>query len=158
MSFLFLPLAMATTPLGKSLSALPALALPRYKLIFFVPPSALQACKSAIFAAGAGRHPSSTNPIPGNLSTSNFTSGSSSTSNFTPTGTAGPSATSAEEIKYTYTECCWTTLGTGQFRPGDGANPHLGSVGTLEEVEEARCEVLCVGEDVARRAVGALRG
>ena len=22
-----------------------------------------------------------------------------------------------------YTECCWTAMGTGQFRPGDTANP-----------------------------------
>lgn len=33
-----------------------------------------------------------------------------------------------------YTECCFTTLGTGQFRPGDTANPNIGTVGALEEV------------------------
>jgi hypothetical protein len=89
----------------------------RFKLVFFVPPSALGACKAAIFAAGAGRYPG-----PGN-----------------------------------YTECCWTTMGTGQFRPGDTANPHIGSVGALEEVQEARVETLCDGEDVARKAVEALK-
>jgi hypothetical protein len=89
----------------------------RFKLVFFVPPSALATCKAAIFAAGAGRYPG-----PGN-----------------------------------YTECCWTAMGTGQFRPGDTANPHIGSVGTLEEVQEARVETLCVGEDVARKAVEALK-
>jgi hypothetical protein len=89
----------------------------RFKLVFFVPQSALAACKAAIFAAGAGRYPG-----PGN-----------------------------------YTECCWTAMGTGQFRPGDTANPHIGSVGTLEEVQEARVETLCVGEDVARKAVEALK-
>lgn len=26
-----------------------------------------------------------------------------------------------------YTECCFTTRGTGQFRPGDKANPHVSS-------------------------------
>ena len=56
-----------------------------------------------------------------------------------------------------YTECCWTTMGTGQFRPGDTANPHIGNVGALEEVQEARVETLCVGEDVARKAVEALK-
>ncbi|KAF1982507.1 hypothetical protein K402DRAFT_340206 [Aulographum hederae CBS 113979] len=56
-----------------------------------------------------------------------------------------------------YTECCFTTLGTGQFRPGDTARPHLGKVGELEEVPEARVEALCVGEDVARSAVSALK-
>jgi len=89
----------------------------RFKLIFFVPPPALAACKSAIFAAGAGRYPG-----PGN-----------------------------------YTECCWTTLGTGQFRPGDAAKPNIGKVGELEEVEEARVETICLGEDVVRKAVEALK-
>src|SRR5690349_9454875 len=56
----------------------------KYKLVFFVPPSALDACKRAGFAAVAGQYP----------------------------GTGG------------YTECCFTTKGAGQFRPGDAANPH----------------------------------
>ena len=56
-----------------------------------------------------------------------------------------------------YTECCWTAMGTGQFRPGDAANPHIGSVGALEQVQEARVETLCIGEDVARKAVEALK-
>ena len=30
---------------------------PRYKLLFTVPPSSLQACKSALFAIGAGTYP-----------------------------------------------------------------------------------------------------
>merc|ERR1712000_256412 len=77
----------------------------------------LNPCKSAIFAAGAGRYP-------------------------------GPGG---------YTECCWSTVGTGQFRPGDAANPHLGSVGKLEQEEEVRVETLCVGEDTAKGAVEALK-
>lgn len=48
-------------------------------------------------------------------------------------------------------------MGTGQFRPGDTANPNIGSVGALEEVKEARVETLCVGEDVAKKAVDALK-
>ncbi|KAI8408910.1 hypothetical protein FOFC_11860 [Fusarium oxysporum] len=56
-----------------------------------------------------------------------------------------------------YTECCWTVIGTGQFRPGDAAKPYLGEVGKLEEFEEARVETICVGEDVARNAVKALK-
>ena len=89
----------------------------RFKLVFSVPQSALEACKAAIFAAGAGRYPG-----PGN-----------------------------------YTECCWTVMGSGQFRPGDAANPHIGSVDALEEVQETRVETLCLGEDVARKAVEALK-
>lgn len=94
-----------------------AAAAARFKLIFFVPPPALEACKKAIFAAGAGQYPG-----PGN-----------------------------------YTECCWTVIGTGQFRPGHAANPHIGTVGTLEKVQEARVETLCVGEEVTRKAVAALK-
>ncbi|POR39689.1 Structural toxin protein RtxA [Tolypocladium paradoxum] len=56
-----------------------------------------------------------------------------------------------------YTECCWSAAGTGQFRPGDAANPHIGSVGALEETPEVRVETLCVGSDVARKAVEALK-
>ncbi len=94
-----------------------ASAAPRFKLVFYVPKSALAACKAAIFAAGAGRYPG-----PGN-----------------------------------YTECCWTAMGTGQFRPGDTANPHIGSVGALEEVQEAKVETVCLSEDVAKKAVEALK-
>jgi hypothetical protein len=94
-----------------------AATLTRYKLIFFVPPPSLSACKTAIFAAGAGRYP-------------------------------GPGK---------YTEVCWTSLGTGQFRPGDSAKPAIGSVGKLEQLEEVRVETLCQGEEVVRRAVEALK-
>ena len=87
-----------------------------FRLVFNVPESHLAACKSAIFAAGAGRYPQSN-----------------------------------------YTECCWTTDGIGQFRPGDAAKPHLGSVGELEQVREVRVETPCVGKDVARKAIEALK-
>ncbi|CAM1504118.1 Fc.00g017090.m01.CDS01 [Cosmosporella sp. VM-42] len=90
-------------------------AVTHFKLVFNVPPSGLEACKAAIFAAGAGRYPD-----PGN-----------------------------------YTECCWVAIGTGQLRPGDAANPNIGSVGKLEYVEEARVETLCLGGDVERKAVTA---
>ena len=56
-----------------------------------------------------------------------------------------------------YTKCCFTTPGIGQFLPGDSAKPAIGEPGKVEEVGEARCEILCVGEDVARGAVGALK-
>jgi hypothetical protein len=57
----------------------------RFKLVFYVPPTALEACKTAVFAAGAGRYP-------------------------------GPGG---------YTECAFVSKGTGQFRPGDAAHPHV---------------------------------
>ncbi|CAN9320023.1 unnamed protein product [Alternaria alternata] len=94
-----------------------AATLHKFKLVFFVPPSAVNACKAAIFGAGAGRFP----------------------------GLAG------------YTECCFTSRGTGQFRPGDAANPHIGKVGELEEVDEYRIEAICMGRDTAVKAVEALK-
>ncbi|EAT80654.1 hypothetical protein SNOG_12242 [Parastagonospora nodorum SN15] len=89
----------------------------KYKLVFFVPPPALSACKSAIFSAGAGRFP-------------------------------GPGG---------YTECCFTSKGVGQFRPGDAANPNIGKIGNLEEVEEYRVEAICVNRETTVRAVHALK-
>ncbi|EON68899.1 hypothetical protein W97_08157 [Coniosporium apollinis CBS 100218] len=56
-----------------------------------------------------------------------------------------------------YTEVCFTMPGTGQFRPGKAANPSIGSSGELEQVEEVRCETLCVGQEVAKKAVQALK-
>jgi len=56
-----------------------------------------------------------------------------------------------------YTECCFTTPGVGQFRPGASAKPAIGTPGTLEEVGEVRCEMLCVSESVTRDAVAALK-
>ncbi|RMZ92617.1 hypothetical protein DV736_g174, partial [Chaetothyriales sp. CBS 134916] len=75
-----------------------AAAIQKFKLVFNVPVSSLEACKTAIFAAG-----------------------------------------------------------TGQFRPGDKANPHIGTVGNLEHVDSAKVETLCVGEDVVRKAVEGLK-
>lgn len=59
-----------------------------------------------------------------------------------------------------YSECCFITLGTGSFRPAADANPFIGKAGSnsqVEEVEEARLETVCSGEDVVRRAVEALK-
>ncbi|KAF3175204.1 hypothetical protein TWF225_000913 [Orbilia oligospora] len=56
-----------------------------------------------------------------------------------------------------YTECAWVSLGTGQFRPGDMANPHLGEIGELKQVEEARVETLVIGEEVVCKVVQALK-
>lgn len=94
-----------------------AATLKRFQLVFFAPTAAVEACKDAIFAAGAGTYPGRGN----------------------------------------YTECCWSSSGTGQFRPGDSANPHIGTPGALEKVPESRVETLCIGEDVARKAVEALK-
>ena len=45
-----------------------------------------------------------------------------------------------------YTECCWEIEGFGQFRPMKGADPALGSAGTLEKVRELRVECIVAKE------------
>lgn len=45
-----------------------------------------------------------------------------------------------------YDSCSFTMKGTGRFRPLKGANPAIGEVGKLEEVEEERIEVICKQE------------
>lgn len=39
-----------------------------------------------------------------------------------------------------YSECSFDIAGTGQFRPGGGANPAIGTRGALERLEEVRVE------------------
>ena len=41
-----------------------------------------------------------------------------------------------------YQRCAWTTVGTGTFRPGPGADPAIGSVGSVESVAETRVEMV----------------
>lgn len=41
-----------------------------------------------------------------------------------------------------YRDTAWSVDGTGQFRPVDGANPAIGSVGELERVAETRIEIV----------------
>ncbi len=55
-----------------------------------------------------------------------------------------------------YEACCFQTSGTGQFRPLDGANPHIGQVGELERVEELKVELVCE-DGLIEEAVAALR-
>lgn len=42
-----------------------------------------------------------------------------------------------------YDQCCWQTLGDGQFRPQSGATPFIGAVNRLEQVPEYRVEMVC---------------
>lgn len=55
-----------------------------------------------------------------------------------------------------YDQCCWQTLGTGQFRPLEGSAPHLGQHNRLEKVAEWKVEMVC-SDDVIEAAVAALK-
>ena len=56
-----------------------------------------------------------------------------------------------------YSHCCWTTTGTGQFLPHDGASPAIGSVGSVERVPEDRVEVIAPAQ-LRGHVLAAMRG
>ncbi|AMW78433.1 NGG1p interacting factor NIF3 [Acinetobacter sp. TGL-Y2] len=41
-----------------------------------------------------------------------------------------------------YEHCAWQVLGTGQFKPIQGANPFIGKLYTLEQIPEWRVETI----------------
>ncbi|MDX1629193.1 MAG: Nif3-like dinuclear metal center hexameric protein [Fulvivirga sp.] len=41
-----------------------------------------------------------------------------------------------------YSHCSFTTSGTGTFKPGEAADPHIGNKNQLEKVEEERVEIM----------------
>ncbi|QEY14536.1 NGG1p interacting factor NIF3 [Cellvibrio sp. KY-GH-1] len=55
-----------------------------------------------------------------------------------------------------YDQCCWQTIGQGQFRPLSDANPFIGQVNKLETLTEYRVEMVCA-EEYIRQVVSALR-
>ncbi len=42
-----------------------------------------------------------------------------------------------------YSYCSYSVKGIGRFMPKEGAKPHQGTIGILEEVPEERIEVVC---------------
>ncbi len=42
-----------------------------------------------------------------------------------------------------YSFCSFSSVGTGRFKPENGAHPAIGEIGALEEVEEERIEFVC---------------
>ncbi len=42
-----------------------------------------------------------------------------------------------------YDQCCWQTKGTGQFRPLEHSNPHLGKQQKLTQLDEYKVEIIC---------------
>jgi hypothetical protein len=55
-------------------------------------------------------------------------------------------ATAGAGVIGNYTYCTFTIKGTGRFKPNEGANPTIGEVGKVEEVEEVRIETVCSEE------------
>ncbi|MCU4529668.1 NGG1p interacting factor NIF3 [Acinetobacter sp. P1(2023)] len=46
-----------------------------------------------------------------------------------------------------YEHCAWQVKGIGQFKPVNGADPYIGEVGELEQVEEWRVESIVIEEN-----------
>jgi dinuclear metal center YbgI/SA1388 family protein len=55
-----------------------------------------------------------------------------------------------------YEKCAWWSSGTGTFRPLEGADPAIGTVGRVEEVAEDRLEMI-VPRSLRRDVIAALR-
>lgn len=55
-----------------------------------------------------------------------------------------------------YTNCSFTVIGEGTFMPNAQANPHIGTQGTLEKVQEMRIEVIFPAH-LEGRVLGALK-
>ena len=49
--------------------------------------------------------------------------------------------------RYENYECCsFETLGEGQFKPINNANPHIGELDKIEKVQEYKVEMICSAE------------
>lgn len=55
-----------------------------------------------------------------------------------------------------YSHCSWSITGTGQFLPGTGASPAIGTVGAVQRVEEDRVEVIAPAS-LRARVLAAMR-
>ena len=55
-----------------------------------------------------------------------------------------------------YSFCSYSVVGTGRFLPSVHANPHIGTAGKVELVEEERIEVQC-NRSEAKKVAAAIR-
>ena len=55
-----------------------------------------------------------------------------------------------------YDRCSFETVGTGQFKALDGANPTIGKVGTLEKISEVRVEMV-MDDNILGEVIKALK-
>lgn len=49
-----------------------------------------------------------------------------------------------------YSHCGWQTLGTGQFKPSENANPTIGSHNQIEQVIEYKFETICEAQAIEK--------
>ena len=56
--------------------------------------------------------------------------------------------------KYSY--CSYSSVGTGRFKPEEGASPHIGEVGVDESVEEERIEVT-LDKDIVANVIASMK-
>lgn len=47
-----------------------------------------------------------------------------------------------------YENCAWQTIGMGQFKPINDANPTIGALDELEAIEEYKVEMMCVEDNL----------
>ena len=55
-----------------------------------------------------------------------------------------------------YDFCSFSVKGVGRFRPLKGANPFIGKIGSIEEVEEERIETVCLKSKL-KKALAAIK-
>lgn len=55
-----------------------------------------------------------------------------------------------------YDSCAWQILGQGQYRPCAGSSPFRGELGSLEELNEYKVEMVCA-EEFVTEAIRALK-
>ena len=55
-----------------------------------------------------------------------------------------------------YDMCSWEVLGEGQFRPLEGAQPHIGTKERLEHVAEYKVEMIC-DDALIQKAINRLK-
>ncbi len=55
-----------------------------------------------------------------------------------------------------YEQCAWQTIGMGQFKPINNANPAIGLLDELEAIEEYKVEMICV-DDNLQMAIQAMK-
>ncbi|HET7628439.1 MAG TPA: Nif3-like dinuclear metal center hexameric protein [Bacillales bacterium] len=55
-----------------------------------------------------------------------------------------------------YSHCSFNSRGTGMFLPGEGTNPHIGTKGKWERVEEVKIETI-LPEELTNQAIAAMK-